>query len=274
VGDIAQRLAKASRDGTITTVHGGRAMVRAAQRAIEAGCEALVAAGGDGTVSGLAPVSLGSDIPLGILPLGTLNHFAKDVGIPLNLDAALEVILAGRTRTVDVGEVNGRIFLNNSSLGVYPRIVQLREQYRGKGLGKWLAALWAALAVLRRRPFMSVRIRASEQDILRRSPAVLVGNNAYETSGLAVGTRSSLNGGVLALYVMNAQARMDLLRLTWQVWRKGAAQVPELDCLLTDAATIETARPAIHAALDGEVVELRTPLQYRCRSGALRVLVP
>jgi diacylglycerol kinase family enzyme len=103
VGDIAQRLAKASRDGTITTVHGGRAMVRAAQRAIEAGCEALVAAGGDGTVSGLAPVSLGSDIPLGILPLGTLNHFAKDVGIPLNLDAALEVILAGRTRTVVVG---------------------------------------------------------------------------------------------------------------------------------------------------------------------------
>jgi diacylglycerol kinase family enzyme len=274
IGDVAQRLARAGRDGTISTVRGGAALRLAAQRAVEAGCEALVAGGGDGTVSALASVIVGSEVPLGVLPLGTLNHFAKDIGIPLDLDAAVEVILAGRTRSVDVGEVNGRIFLNNSSLGVYPRIVQLREQYRGKGLGKWLAALWAALAVLRRRPFMTVRIRTTEEDILRRTPAVLVGNNAYQTAGFSLGSRSSLNQGVLALYVMNAHARVGLLRLGVQVWRMGAARVQELDCLLTEEATIEAARPALRAALDGEVVELRTPLRCRSRPGALRVLAP
>jgi diacylglycerol kinase family enzyme len=274
IGDIAQHLARAGRDGTITRVRGSRALRLAAERAMEAGCETLVAAGGDGTVNALASIVIGSEVPLGILPLGTLNHFAKDTGIPLDLDEAMEVILAGRTRSVDVGEVNGRIFLNNSSLGVYPRIVQLRERYRGKGLGKWLAALWAALAVLRRRPFMTVRIRTADENILRRTPAILVGNNAYETAGFSVGSRSSLNRGLLALYVMNAHARVGLLRLSWQVWRMGAARVHELDCLLTDEATIEAARPAVRAALDGEVVELQTPLMCRSRPGALRVLVP
>jgi YegS/Rv2252/BmrU family lipid kinase len=274
VSDIAQRLARAGRDGTITTVRGGRALRRAAQSALEAGCDALVAGGGDGTVSALASVTVGSEVPLGVLPLGTLNHFARDVGIPLDLEEALDVILAGRTRSVDVGEVNGRIFINNASLGVYPRIVQLRERYREKGLGKWFAALWAGLAVLRRRPFMTVRIRTAEEDIVRRTPTVLVGNNPYETAGLSIGSRSSLNQGVLALYVMNADARVSLLRLAWQVWRKGAERVREVDCLLADEALIQATRPALRAALDGEVVGLETPLGFRSRPGALRVLVP
>ena len=274
VSDIAQRLARAGRDGTITTVRGGKALRRAAQSALEAGCDALVAGGGDGTVSALASVTVGSEVPLGVLPLGTLNHFARDVGIPLDLEEALDVVLAGRTRSVDVGEVNGRIFINNASLGVYPRIVQLRERYREKGLGKWFAALWAALAVLRRRPFMTVRVRTAEEDIVRRTPTVLVGNNPYETAGLSMGSRSSLNQGVLALYLMNADARVSLLRLAWQVWRKGAERVREVDCLLADEALIQATRPALRVALDGEVVGLETPLGFRSRPGALRVLVP
>jgi diacylglycerol kinase family enzyme len=274
IGEIAQRLATAGRDGTITRVHAGNALRPAAERAIEAGCEALVAAGGDGTVNALASAVIGSSVPLGVLPLGTLNHFAKDVGIPLDLDEAIKVIMAGRTRTVDVGEANGRIFLNNASLGVYPRIVQLRERYREKGLGKWLAALWAALAVLRRRPFMTVKIQTADQSIVRRTPAVLIGNNPYETAGFSLGSRRSLNHRVLALYVMNAPARVGLLRLGWQVWRKGASRVDELDTLLTSEAVIEAPRPAIRAALDGELVELRTPLRCRSRAAALRVLVP
>lgn len=274
VAEIAQHLARAGRDGTITTVPGGQALRRAAQSALEAGCDALVAGGGDGTVSALASVTVGSEVPLGVLPLGTLNHFAKDVGIPLDLEEALHVILAGHTRSVDVGEVNGRTFINNASLGVYPRIVQLRERYREKGLGKWFAALWGTLTVLRRRPFMTVRVRTAAEDIVRRTPAVLVGNNPYETAGPSLGSRSSFNQGVLALYVMNADARVSLLRLAWQVWRKGAERVREVDCLLTDEALIEATRPALRAALDGEVVGLETPLGFRSRPGALRVLVP
>jgi diacylglycerol kinase family enzyme len=274
VAEIAEQMARAGRDGTITEVRRSEALGRVAARVLDAGCDALVAAGGDGTVNALASVAIGGDVPLGILPLGTLNHFAKDLGIPLELEEAMKVILAGRTCAVDVGEVNGRVFLNNASLGVYPRIVQLREQYRGRGLGKWLAALWAALAVLRRRSFMNVRIRTQDENIVRHTPLVLVGNNAYHTTGLAAGSRSSLNQGLLALYVMNVGSRAGLLRQSWEIWRKGAGQVRELDSLMTEDAVIEAARPAIRATLDGELLVLRTPLRCRCRPGGLRVLVP
>jgi diacylglycerol kinase family enzyme len=274
IAHIGQLLAGSAREGTITRVAHGGGVAAAAKRAMEGGSEALVAAGGDGTVNAVASALVGTQIPLGILPLGTLNHFAKDAGIPLDLDEAMRVILAGRARAVDVGEVNGRIFLNNASLGVYPRIVQLRESYRKKGLGKWLAGLWASLAVLRRHPFMTVNIRTQDQNILRRSPAVFVGNNAYETAGFSLGSRKALDQGVLALYVMNAGARVGLLRLGWQLWWMGAERVQELDCLLTSEAFVETARGAVRAGLDGELVELKTPLRCRSRPGALRVLVP
>jgi diacylglycerol kinase family enzyme len=274
IAHIGQHLARSAREGTISRVGRGGGLRDAAKRAMEDGCEALVAAGGDGTVNAVASVAIRSQVPLGVLPLGTLNHFAKDAGIPLDLDEAMRVVLAGRTRAVDVGEVNGRIFLNNASLGVYPRIVQLRERYREKGLGKWLAALWASLAVLRRHPFMKVNIRTPDQNLLRRSPAVFVGNNAYETAGFSLGSRKALDRGVIALYVMNAGARVGLFRLGWQLWRMGAERVQELDCLLTSEAVIETARDAMRAGLDGELVELRTPLRCRSLPGALRLLVP
>jgi diacylglycerol kinase family enzyme len=175
---------------------------------------------------------------------------------------------------VDVGEVNGRIFLNNSSLGVYPAIVRLREKYRATWGGKWIAALWAGLTVLRRRPFMAVRIVAEGETIIRRTPLVLVGNNEYRMSGIQAGSRESLAKGQLAIYVLNAEQRPGLLRLAWQVLLKGAEQVKEVDLITVEEATVETKRQRLQVAADGEVFSLRGPLSYRIRSGALRVLVP
>src|SRR5919107_358211 len=152
--DAARRiesvLAEAGRPGRVTMARHGRDIGPAARRAVERGTSGLIAAGGDGTVNTLANVAIEADVPLGVLPQGTLNHFAKDLGMPTDLDGALAVVLAGHTRRVDVGEVCGRIFVNNSSLGVYPRIVRLRERFGGRGPAKWLAAAWATLAVLRR----------------------------------------------------------------------------------------------------------------------------
>ena len=183
------------------------------RRAVGDGCEALVVGGGDGTINSGASVALERGIPLGVLPLGTLNHFAKDLGIPLELDEAAKVVLEGVVCKVDVGEVNGRIFLNNSSLGVYPAIVRLREKYQATVGGKWIAALWAGLTVLRRSPFMAVRIVAEGETIIRRTPLVLVGNNEYQMVGIHAGARESLARGRLALYVLNAEQRPGLLRL-------------------------------------------------------------
>ncbi|MGZ8392361.1 MAG: diacylglycerol/lipid kinase family protein, partial [Gemmatimonadales bacterium] len=199
---VAERLkeifAEAGRDARITLAKGGAEINAAMRRAVEAGCEALVVGGGDGTINSGASAAVDRGIPFGVLPLGTLNHFAKDLGIPLDLDEAARVVLEGVVCKVDVGEVNGRIFLNNSSLGVYPAIVRLREKYRTTVGGKWIAALWAGLTVLRRRPFMAVRIVAEGETIVRRTPLVLVGNNEYQMSGIQAGTRESLAGGQLA----------------------------------------------------------------------------
>lgn len=272
---VEEMFAAAGREARVTVATGGgKGLREAAERAVADGCDTLVAGGGDGTINLAASVLVGRDIPLGVLPLGTLNHFAKDLGIPLELEDAVRVILDGVTCPVDVGEVNGRIFLNNSSLGVYPAIVRLRERYQASGLGKWVAALWASLTVLRRNPFMAVRLIVHDEATVRRTPFVFVGNNEYRMVGLQAGTRESLTRRNIAVYVLNADRRVGLLRLAWQVLFKGVDQVKELDLLTVTEATIETRRPRLQVALDGEVVVLASPLEYRSRPAALNVYVP
>ena len=271
---LREIFAEAGREARITLARGGSEINTAMRHAVEAGCETLVAGGGDGTINSAAAAVVGREIPLGVLPLGTLNHFAKDLGIPSELDEAVKVVLEGVVCKVDVGEVNGRIFLNNSSLGVYPAIVRLREKYRATLRGKWIAALWAGLTILRRRPFMAVRIVVEGEAIIRRTPLVLVANNEYRMAGIHAGSRESLAGGRLALYVLNAEQRPGLLRLAWQVLLKGADQVKEVDLITVEEATVETRRRRLQVATDGEVFTLESPLKYRIRAGALRVHVP
>jgi diacylglycerol kinase family enzyme len=271
---LSEIFAAAGREARIAVAKSGDEIRAAAEQAVRDGCDCLVAGGGDGTINTAASAVVGTRIPLGVLPLGTLNHFAKDLGIPLGLEEAAQVVLAGTVCQVDVGEVNGRIFLNNSSLGVYPAIVRLRERYESEGLGKWIAALWAALAVLRRHSFMVVRIVVQDQAVLRRTPFVFVGNNEYKMAGIQAGSRKALAGGHLAVYVLNAERRVGLLKLAWQVLWKGVDQVKELDLLAVNAATIETRRATLQVALDGEVASLRSPLEYRIRPAALIVAVP
>jgi diacylglycerol kinase family enzyme len=264
----------AGRESRVTVARGGEQLRSAMKAAVQEGCEALIAGGGDGTINTAASELVDRDIPLGVIPLGTLNHFAKDLGIPLELDDAAGVVLQGSMCQVDVGEVNGRIFLNNSSLGIYPAIVQLRERYRAGGRSKWLAAFRAALTVLRRNPFVAVRIVAEGEKIVRRTPLVFIGNNEYQMSGLQAGSRASLVGKHLAVYVLNSGGGTALLRLGWRVFLKGPDEVKELDLLTVEAASVETRRPVVPVALDGELVSLKSPMSYRIRPAALRVFVP
>ncbi len=272
--ELVELFARYGRTATLFAASGGTTIGEQARVAAQSGCRLVVAAGGDGTVNVVASAALARDIPFGVLPIGTLNHFAKDLGMPLELPEAVRVLATGGTRRVDVGEVNEHIFLNNSSLGVYPRIVQLRDRYRETGLGKWFAALWATLAVLRRRPFLGVRIRTGDETVLRRTPFVFVGNNEYRMAGLHAASRDSLAGGYLALYVMHARHRRSLLRLGIQVLWRGVAGVDELELIPVTEATIETRRSRLRVALDGEVMLLQSPLVYRCRPGALAVVAP
>jgi diacylglycerol kinase family enzyme len=271
---IVELFAAEGRSATALAAGPGRTVAAQARAAVEAGCRLAVAAGGDGTVNAVATAVLGRDILLGVLPMGTLNHFAKDLGLPLELAEAVRVAALGTMRRVDVGQVNGRVFLNNSSIGVYPRVVELRRRWESTGLGKWVAALWASLVVLRRRPFMGVRIRTTDDTVVRLTPFLFVGNNEYRMVGLHGAARESLSGGRLALYVMHASRRRSLLVLAWQVLWRGVEQVRELELFLVAEATVETRRRRLQVALDGEVAVLASPLEYRILPLALPVMGP
>lgn len=264
---------EAGRAVEIVLAKSGDELSQAVDAAIAAGPAAIVAGGGDGTVSSVAAKIAGTDISLGVLPLGTLNHFAKDLGLPLGLEQAARVILAGRTTAVDVGEVNGRVFLNNSSLGLYPRIVRLRERYRARGPAKWAIAAWATLKVLEQNPSFTVRIEVKGQPVVRRTALLLVGNNAYRMAGLAAGERESLSDGQLAIYVVKDEGVRRLLRLAWQVVTGKAKHAEELDVLRVTEATIEASAARLPVAFDGEVDTFDLPLHYIIRPGALRVFV-
>jgi diacylglycerol kinase family enzyme len=271
---LQEIFADAGREVRLTVAKSGAELRSGMERAVREGCEILIAGGGDGTINAGASAAVERNIPLGVIPLGTLNHFAKDVGIPQDLEQAAHVVLAGIRCRVDVAEVNGRVFLNNSSLGVYPAIVRMRERYRAGGLGKWLAALWATLTVLRRNPFMAVRIVADGQAMIRRTPFVFVGNNEYHMAGLQAGSRDSLVNGTLAVYVVNAERRVGLIGLAWKVLLQGPEKVQELDLITVPETTVETRRRSLQVALDGEVLPLESPLLYRIRPASLQVFVP
>lgn len=235
----------------------------------------VVAGGGDGTLSAIASQLAGTGIALGVLPLGTFNHFAKDLNIPLNLDEAVRVIAAGHSTAVDVGEVNGRIFLNNSGLGLYPDIVRHRDrQQRTLGRSKWHAMAWAAWSLLRRYPFVQVRLVIDGEARCWRTPFVFVGNNEYTMEGLRIGGRERLDAGRLCLYIAHRPGRLGLLRLALHALFGRLRQASDFDALSATELVIETRRKRLYVATDGEVWPMTTPLRYRVRPGALRVIVP
>jgi diacylglycerol kinase family enzyme len=237
--------------------------------------EMIVVGGGDGTLNAAASLLVGSEIALGVLPLGTLNHFARDLRIPLELDQAIAVIAEGHCARVDVGEVNDRCFLNNSSIGIYPHMVMKREQQQQwLGRAKWPAFAWAALAVLRRYPFVEVQLDVDGHSLARKTPFVFVGNNRYEMEGFRIGERARLDGGELSLYVANRTRRLGLVRLALRALFGHLDQATDFDTACARQIDVRTRRAHIHVATDGEIHRMETPLRYRISPRALKVVVP
>ena len=262
-------------DAHVTLTSSGAEIIEAARHAARQKARVVVAGGGDGTINTVASILVGSNIALGVLPLGTLNHFAKDLNIPLELEAATHNIIAGHAIQIDVGEVNGRIFLNNSSLGLYPTMVIHREKQQERlGRRKWPAFVWATLTMLRRYPFMNVRLSTNDQELIRRTPFVFIGNNEYLMDGFNIGVRGCLDAGQLSLYVPHRTGRLGLLRLALRALFGRLREAKDFDALCTKSISIETHRKRLHVAIDGEVTLMDTPLHYRVRPGALRVIVP
>jgi len=249
-------------------------MVSLARELVRERTPVIIGAGGDGTVNALASVLAGSDAALGVLPLGTLNHFARDLGIPLGLDAAVQALANGKRKAVDVGEVNGRVFVNNSSIGLYPTMVPRREKQRRLGRSKWHAMLWAAHTVLRGHPFLDVALELDGVTQRRRTPFVFVGNNVYQMEGFYIGLREQLDCGVLSVYVTHRYRRLRLMLLALRALFGRLHQARDFEASTTRKLRIESRHTRLLVAIDGEVEALDLPLEYQIRPGALQVIAP
>jgi diacylglycerol kinase family enzyme len=262
-------------EATLYPARSGTEMLAIAKRVVQEGHPVVVAGGGDGTVSAVASMVAGSASALGVLPLGTLNHFAKGAGIPLARDEAARTIVANHQVSVDVGEVNGRPFINNSSLGLYPTMVLMREQQQRRfGWSKWRALVWATLTVLRRRPVLDVRLALDNVVQNRRTPLVFIGNNEYKIDGFDVGRRERLDAGLLSIYLLRRHERRGLVWLALRALLGTLHQARDFEALTAHSVGIATRHRRLLVAADGEIFVMDTPLEYRIRPKALRVIVP
>jgi diacylglycerol kinase family enzyme len=261
-------------EASISLARSGDDLLELARHAVRGSAGTIVAGGGDGTVNAVASALIDADKTLGVLALGTLNHFAKDLKIPLDLEGAVRAIVAGHSISVDVGEVNGHIFLNNSSLGLYPGIVHQREQKQKLGHGKWPAFIWAAFSVMRRYPFLDVRLNADGKAFSSRTPFVFIGNNRYEMEGFNIGGRGRLDDGELSLYFSHRTGRVGLLRLGLRALLRRLPKDGDFVAMCATEVSIKTRRRRIRVSTDGEITRMQSPLNYRVRPGVLRVHAP
>jgi diacylglycerol kinase family enzyme len=237
--------------------------------------DAIVIGGGDGTVGAVAGLLAETDVALGVLPLGTLNHFARDAGIPADIEAAVSVIADGHIRHVDVAEVNGRVFVNNSSVGLYPLMVRDRErQQEHLGRGKWPAMARAAGRAVWRLSKWRLRISADGETARLETPILFVGNNRYETGLFGLGTRASLDEGKLYLYAIKAGSRFGFAKAMLRALLGRLDQARDFVIVSGCEARIDSPRARLQAAADGEAVVLETPLRYRTRPKALKLIAP
>lgn len=272
---LAEFFAAKSRAAHIEVAANGEDLTRLVQRALTERTGPIVAGGGDGTVNAVASLLADTGRVMGVLPLGTLNHFAKDLGLPQTLEDAAQVLLDGVAVPIDAGEVNGRMFINNSSLGLYPALVHKRERLQERlSYRKWPAFAWAALSALRRYPFVEARLRVDGEELRRRSPFIFIGNNEYCVEGFDLGARAKLDSGWLWLYTVHDAGRWGLAKLAFNAVFRRLLEQRDFDRLSAKEIWIASRHQTVRVATDGEVCLMRSPLHYRIRPGALRVLVP
>jgi diacylglycerol kinase family enzyme len=245
-----------------------------AARALSEGRHPVVAGGGDGTINALAGKLAGADTALGVLPMGTLNHFAKDAGIPLGLEAAVRNLFTGQVTKVDVGEVNGRVFVNNSGVGFYPHFVRQREEMERRGYVKRAAFVLAARSLVRR--YFRLRIKAHmerEEALEEVTPFLFVGSNRYRTSGLEIGTRPRLDSGRLWVCAASSHRRQNVLRDALRIFA-GLESDQDLNAFETEEISVDPGTPRVNVSMDGEVSIMDAPLHYRSRPLALGIIAP
>ncbi len=238
------------------------------------GRKLFVAAGGDGTISSVVQALVNSEAVVGVVPLGTYNHFARDLGVPLDWREALDVALSGTVRQVDTGRVNDRFFINNVSIGLYPELVARREE-RGRDYPRWKARLHAAYATLRKYPHVTLAIETEYLHEVVRTHVFLVSNNSYDLSRIGVeAPRSTLEEGRLSVYWLPHIPRIALMRFLAHYLAGRVRNAPGFRSFRTTHLKVQSAKKRLSLGVDGEVVAMAPPLVITIVPKSLLVKVP
>ncbi|MGF1476640.1 MAG: diacylglycerol/lipid kinase family protein [Geminicoccaceae bacterium] len=272
---IKVRLSASPEPFTVRLVRRGRDIRKQTERAVSEGYRTIVAAGGDGTISAVASGLVGTDRRLGVLPLGTFNFVARSLGIPETLEGAVSTLLDGHDRFFDVGDVNGRIFLNNASLGLYPAILQSRERiYRRWGRSR-LAAHWSVLrTIVGFRSGLRLKVTVDGQTRRLRTPLVFIANNAYQLEMFGLDGADLIAGGKFGVFFAPDCGRLDLVTFAIRLARRQMVAERDFELLIGSDVLVETKRRRRMIALDGERERMTNPFHFRLRTGALRVVAP
>ena len=242
-----------------------------------AGAPTVVVGGGDGTLGCAAGVLAVTGTALGILPLGTRNHLAGELGVPADLAAAARLIAERPLRRVDLARVNGRAFVNNASVGFYPAMIRFRDAGGvpdGARLKK-LAAIPAALAALKRMRHHRLRIRVGDTDREVVTPMLFVGNNRYRLERGHVGERAARDDGQLSGFAIRSRHRLALLGFAARAVLGRADPERDFAAVADTRELLVSGRSrAVSVAVDGEVVRLAMPLRFTVERRALTVIAP
>lgn len=248
--------------------------VREIRERADRGARLFIAAGGDGTVHHVVQGVAGTDSVLAVIPTGTYNHFARDLGIPLEWEAALDVALSGATRQIDAARINDRFFINNVSLGLYPELVARREEH-GRDYPRWKARLSALYRTLRKYPHVTLSVAADGQQETIRTHVFLVSNNSYDLEGFGIDApRETLTEGKLSVYWLAHRTRWGLARMLARYMTGRVRQIPGFTSFRTTRMRVQSSRTALKVGIDGELFTLQTPLTLVSVPRAVAVRVP
>lgn len=246
-----------------------------AQEKAKSDCEILVAGGGDGTICGVAEAAREHGKTLGVLPLGTFNYFAKNLGIPLELEDAARVILEGESVRASVLDLDGRLVLNNSSIGIHPAVLlQRRKLYRRWGRNQLNAYLSVLMTAFQPPPRLRVRLATDEGEVVRETPLVMICSNAFQMEAFALAGTECLAKGEFALYVARMAGRATIFRLGMRALFRCLRPGIDYDVICASDVTIETRQRRLRAAVDGELEKLNSPMRFRVAPRQLCVLAP
>ena len=272
----AAELTAAAEEAGIEVVHLSRdvdiaAEIRARMRD---GKKLFIAAGGDGTVNCVVQPLVHSDAILGVIPIGTFNHFARDAGVPLDWREALDVALSGTIRQVDAARVNDRFFVNNVAMGLYPELVARREE-RGRDYPRWKARLFAAYVTLQKYPHVTVTLESEHHQMAVRTHVLMVSNNTYDLSRVGIDApRNTLEEGRLSVYWLPHLPRVALMRFLAHYLAGRVHETPGFRSFRTSRMKVHASKQHLNVGVDGELFTFHMPLVITIAPKALQVRVP